>query len=40
MAKNPKRDVYQRGIASMVYKQFGKKPLVVVLKMRIFKTKN
>ena len=39
IAKNPKYDRYQRGIASMVYKCFDKKLLVVVLKMRIFQKK-
>ena len=39
IAKNPKYDRYQRGIASMVYKFFDKKLLVVVLKMRIFQKK-
>ena len=40
IAKKPKNDGYQRGIASMVYKLLIKKPLVVVLKMRTFQTKN
>ena len=31
IAKNPKYDGYQRGLASMVYKFFAKKPEVVVL---------
>ena len=39
IAKNPKYDRYQRGVASMVYKFFDKKLLVVVLKMRIFQKK-
>ena len=39
IAKNPKYDEY-RGLASMVYKFFDKKLLVVVLKMRIFQTNN
>ena len=30
IAKNPKYDRYQRGLASMVYKFFDKKLLVVV----------
>ena len=34
--KNKKYDGYQRELASMVYKRFDKKLLVVVLKMRIF----
>ena len=39
--KNPKYDVYQRGLASMVYKLFDKKKLlVVVIKMRICQTSN
>ena len=40
IAKNPKYDEYQRGIASIVYKFLDKIFLVVVLKMRIFQTKN
>ena len=32
IAKNPKYDGYQRGLASMVYKFFDKKPQVVLLK--------
>ena len=40
-AKNPKYDGCQRGLASMIYKFFLKKNLlVVVLKMRISQTKN
>ena len=31
IAKNPKYDGYKKGLASMVYKFFDKKPLVVVL---------
>ena len=31
IAKNPKYDGYKNGLASMVYKFFDKKPLVVVL---------
>ena len=31
IAKNPEYDGYQRGLASMVYKFFDKKPLVVVV---------
>ena len=31
ITKNPKYDVYQRGLASMVYKFFDKKLLVVAL---------
>ena len=40
IAKNPKYDGYQRGLASMVYKCFDKKLMVVVLKMRIYQAKN
>ena len=40
IAKNPKYDGYQRGLASMVYKCFDKKLLVVILKMKIFQTNN
>ena len=40
IAKDPRYDGYQRGIASMVYKFFAKKLLVVVLKMKIFLIKN
>ena len=40
IAKNPKYNKYQKGLASMVYKCFDKRLLVVVLKMRIFQTKN
>ena len=36
IAKDPKYDGYQRGLASMVYKFFDKKSLVVVLKMKLF----
>ena len=32
IAKIPKYDGYQRGLASMVYKFFDKKPQVVLLK--------
>ena len=38
IAKNPKYDGYQRGIASLFYKFLIKKLLVVVLKMRISQT--
>ena len=38
IATNPKYDRCQRALASMVYKLFDKKPLVVVLKMRIYQT--
>ena len=42
IAKNPKYDRYQHGLASMIYIYIFliKKLLVVVLKMRIFQTKN
>ena len=40
IAKNPKYDGYQRGLASTVYKFLYKKNLVVVLKMRIFQIEN
>ena len=44
IAKNPKYDEYQRGLASMVYKFFllcvQINLLVVVFKMKIFQTKN
>ena len=44
IAKNPKYDGYQRGLASMVYKFFllcvQINLLVVVFKMKIFQTKN
>ena len=40
IAKNLKYDGYQRGLALMVYKCFDKKLMVVVLKMRIYQTKN
>ena len=36
IAKNPKYDGCQRGLASMVYKFFDKTVLVAILKMRIF----
>ena len=40
IAKDPKYDGFQRRLASMVYKFFDKKLLVVLLKMRISQTKN
>ena len=48
IARNPKYNGYQRGLASIVYKLFDKKLLLhaqinlplVVLKMIIFRTKN
>ena len=36
IAKNPKHDGNQSGLASMVYKFFDKKILKVILKMRTF----
>ena len=38
IAKDPKYDGYQRGLASMVYKFFDKKPSA--LKIKIFLIKN
>ena len=40
IAKNPKYDGYQRGLASLVYKFFDKKLLVEQLKNKLFKMKN
>ena len=40
IAKKPKYDEYQLGLASMVYTFFDKKLLVVVLKMRVCQTSN
>ena len=40
IAKNQKYDRYQRGIASMVYKFLIRKLLEVLLKMKIYQTKN
>ena len=40
IAKNPKNDGYQHGLASMAYNFLTKKFLVFVLKIRIFQTKN
>ena len=40
IVKNVKYDGYQRGLASMVYIFLDKNFFVVVLKMRIFQTKN
>ena len=40
IAKNPKYDGYQHGLASMVYKFFDEKTLVEQLKMKIFLVKN
>ena len=40
IAKNPKYDGYQRGLASMVEKFFDKKKKVVVLKMKLNKISN
>ena len=36
IAKSPKFDWYQRGLASMIYKCFDKKARVVVLRMITF----
>ena len=38
--KNLKYDGYQREIASLAYRCFGKKLLVVVLKVKLFQTNN
>ena len=41
IAKNPKYDGYQRGLASMVYKFLIKNPkVVVVLKMKLINMNN
>ena len=40
IAKNPKCDGYQKGLAAMVYKFFDKKPQVVVLIMKLNKMSN
>ena len=40
IAKDPKYDGYERGLASIVYKLFNKKLLVVVIKIYIFLIKN
>ena len=40
LAKDPKYDGYKRLLASLVYKSFDKKLLVVALKMKIFLIKN
>ena len=40
IAKNPKYDGYQHGLASMVCECFDKKILAVVLKMKIFLINN
>ena len=40
IAKNPKYDGYQCGLASMVYKFFDKNFLVEQLKMKLFLIKN
>ena len=39
IAKNPKYDGYQRGLASVVYKLFDNKLLTAVLKKELFLTK-
>ena len=40
IAKNPKYNGYQRGLASMVYKFFDEKLQVVVFKMKLNKFNN
>ena len=40
ITKNPEYDGYQKGIASMVYKFFDKKPEVAVLIMKLNKINN
>ena len=40
IAKNTKYDEYQRSLASVVYKFFGIRLVVAILKMRIFQTKS
>ena len=40
IAKNPKYDGYQHGLASMFYTFFDKKNLVELLKIKIFLIKN
>ena len=40
IAKDPKYDGYERGLASIVYKLLDKKLLVVVIKIYIFLIKN
>ena len=40
IAKDPKYYGYERGLASIVYKLFDKKLLVVVIKIYIFLIKN
>ena len=40
IAKNPKYDGYQRGLASMIHNFFDKKFLVEQLKMKLFLIKN
>ena len=40
IAKYPKNDGYQRGLASMVYNLFDKKLLIAALKMKMFLIKN
>ena len=36
IAKNPKYDRYQSGLASMVYKPFDKKLLLMLLKAKLY----
>ena len=40
IAKNPKHDRYQRGLASVVYNFFDKKVCAVLLKIKLCKIKN
>ena len=41
IAKNPKFDGYQRGLASIVYKAFNKKKIILfLLKVKLCITKN
>ena len=40
IAKGPKYDGYQRELASIVYKLFDKKLLLVILEMKIFLIEN
>ena len=40
IAKNSKYDGYQRGLGLMVYKNFDKNLLMLLLKRKILKTKN
>ena len=40
IAKSPKYDGYQRGLASMIYKSLMKPFPIVVLKVKLYHTKN